>query len=96
MGAPAPQTSLKIKNKRFKPSLLPAFREQQGGKEKRQAWGLFAPNPPTRISVGRNGHDGTADASPDPLLRSLDPISLAQRMFDTTQPGQLRILRDGH
>ena len=41
----------------------------------REEWGLFAPKPPTRMSIGRNGHDGAGAASPDPLLRSLDPIS---------------------
>ena len=35
------------------------------------------------MSVGRNGHDGSANASPD-------PFSWAPRMFDTTEPGQLR------
>ena len=74
MGAPPPNPH-ENKNKGFKPSLLSAFREQQRGKEKRQEWGLFAPKPPTRMSVGRNGRDGSAGASPDPLLRSLDPIS---------------------
>ena len=73
MGASPPIPPGKIK--RFKPSLLSAFREQQGGQEKRKAWGLFAPKPPTRMSVGRNGHDGSAGASPDPLLLVPGPYS---------------------
>ena len=48
-GGSAPKPPGKIK--RFKPSLLSAFREQQGGKGKRKAWGLFAPKPPTRNRV---------------------------------------------
>ena len=66
-----------------KPSLLPAFREQQRGKEKRKEWGLFAPKPPTRMSVGRNGHDGSAGASPDPLLLVPGPDQWAHRIQDT-------------
>ena len=31
--------------------------------------------PPTRMSVGRNGHDGSAGTSPDPLLLAPDPMS---------------------
>ena len=41
-----PQTPLKINDS--KPSLLPACREQQGGKEKRKAWGL-CPQTPLKI-----------------------------------------------
>ena len=42
------------------------------------------------FSLGRNGHDGSASASPDPLLLAPDPFSLACHMSDTTEPGQLR------
>ena len=43
--------------------------------------------------LGRNGHDGSADASPDPLLLAPDPFSWAYRTFDTTQPGQLHPIK---
>ena len=62
MGAPPPNP-LENKNKRFKPSLLSAFREQQRGKEKRKEWGLFAPTPPTRNNVP--GPDQWAHRTPD-------------------------------
>ena len=39
--------------------------------------------------IGRNGHDGSANASPDPLLLAPDLFSWAYRTFDTTEPGQL-------
>ena len=48
-GGSAPKPPGKIK--RFKPSLLPAFRKQQGGKKKGEEWGLFAPKPLTRNNV---------------------------------------------
>ena len=69
-GGSAPKPPGKIK--RFKPALLFACREQQGGKEK-----------------GKNG--GCSPPNPQPGTMSLDPISLAHRMLDTTQPGQLQI-----
>ena len=66
--------------KKTKIQTLPAVRVprttgREGKREKREAWGLFVPKPLTRMSVGRNGHDGAGGAWPDPLLRSLDPIS---------------------
>ena len=90
-GGSAPKPPGKIK--RFKPSLLSAFREQQGGKEKgekEKGAGLFAPTPPTRISVGRNGVTARRYrfyklptlhlfASPSHCSWSLNPISLAHR-----------------
>ena len=75
-----PHTPLKIKNKRFKPSLLPACREQQGGKEKRQAWGLFAPIPPTRNNVP--GPDQWAHRTPDTTQAGDTPTA-------RKHPGQL-------
>ena len=37
--------------------------------------GAIRPQPSTtRMLVGRNGRDGSSNASPDSLLRSLDPI----------------------
>ena len=45
--------------------------------------------------LGRNGHDGSSSASPDPLLLAPQtPSSLAHPIQDTTQPGQLR--RNNH
>ena len=40
--------------------------------------------------LGRNGHDG--EVSPDPLLLAPDPFSLAHRIPDRTQPGQLPMM----
>ena len=54
MGA-SPPYPLENKNKKIHLPPVAAFRVQQGGKEKGKAWGLFAPKPPTRMSVGRNG-----------------------------------------
>ena len=99
MGAPPPNP-LENKNNRFKPSLLSAFREQQRGKEKRKEWGLFAPKPLTRMSIGPNGATARRYrfyklltlhlfASPSHCSWSLDPINLAYRTPDTTEPGQL-------
>ena len=42
-----PQTPLKIK-KRFKPALLSALREQQGGKKKRGRMGAIRPQTPNQ------------------------------------------------
>ena len=62
-----PDTTEPGQLQRFKPSLLPAFREQQGGKGKRKEWRLFAPKPPARNNVPgphqfgspHTRHDGT-------------------------------------
>ena len=43
--------------------------------------------------IGRNGHDGSAGASPGPLLLAPDPFSLAHRIQDTAQPGQLQEMK---
>ena len=51
--------------KRFKPSLLPAFREQQGGKKKGEEWGLFAPKPLTRNNVPGPDQFGAAHVRHD-------------------------------
>ena len=64
-GGLRPQTPMKIK--RFKPSLLSAFREQQRGKEKRERMGAIRPQTPNQEqcpwtpSAGTSHvrHDGT-------------------------------------
>ena len=48
MGAPPPNPHENQKKQRFKPSLLPAFREQQGGKGKRKLW-VLRPQTPMKI-----------------------------------------------
>ena len=40
--------------------------------------------------IGRNGHDGSSSASPDPLLLASDSFSLAHRIQDTTAHRQLQ------
>ena len=63
--------------------------------------GASPPTPPTRMSVGRNGVTARRhrfyklptlylSTSPSHCSWSLDPISLAHRIQDTTQAGQLR------
>ena len=72
------------------------------GQGTRKLWAP-APNPPTRVSVGRNGVTARRYrfyklptlhlfASPSHCSWSLDPTSLAQRTPDTTQPGQLHAI----
>ena len=83
--------------KRFKPSLVVRVpRTTREGRKKGSMWWLLAPTPPAGAHLlfllGRNGHDGSADASPDPLLLAPDPISLTHCTLDTTQAGQLRSL----
>ena len=101
-----PQTPMKIKNKRFKPSLLSAFREQQGGKGKRGSHGGSAPIRPMKIknkrfkpsllSAFREQQGGKGKSSSSLPRTPLGPEGprphgLAHRIQDTTQPGQLRI-----
>ena len=64
-------------------SAIPVGKKQQGSAP-HQAGGCLL------FLLGRNGHDGSVSASPDPLLLAPDPFSLAHRTPDTAQPGQLR------
>ena len=43
------------------------------------------------LLLGRNGHDGSAGASPDPLLLAPDPFSWVRCIQDATHPGQLHV-----
>ena len=78
-GGSAPKPPGKIK--RFKPFLLSAFREQQEGKGKRKAWGLFAPKPPARNNVP--GPDQLAHRTPNTTQAGDTPTA-------RKHPGQLQ------
>ena len=80
-----------VSKNHFKPGTWAGYRKE---------WGLFAPKPLTRMSVGRNGVTARRYrfykpptlhlfASPSHCFWSLDPVSLAHRTPDTTQAGQL-------
>ena len=88
----SPHSSLKIK--RFKPSLLPAFREQQGGKKKRKAWGL-CPQTPNQDVGWSQWRDGRYRFYKPPTLYLFalaiapvpGPDQWAHRTPDATQAG---------
>ena len=82
---------------------LPAVRVPRttGREEKKEEeWGLFAPKPLTRMSVGRNGRDGSVSTSPDPLLLAPDPFSwltacwIRRNLGNYQQPSGRWITRD--
>ena len=76
------------KNKDSNPPCCPRSANNRAGR-----MGAIRPQPPNQdVGWSQWAHDGSANASPDPLLRSLDPISLAHRTFDTTQAEAITLL----